>query len=133
MLNGHRVLKIKSQAGDNIEVEINFSDNEKVKDAKILRFKIDGKQYDIKKDELVSLMMVVGTIDDQKKLMPMKLTNIRKIERLLTFEWKTTRSYREGEVIQVKAPWIDEVPNVEEVFAGNIKKKKGKALNFFVK
>jgi len=127
MLDEHRILQLKTLEGDSVEVEINF--NEKVGDCKILRFRVGDKEFDIYRDELLSLMLVIGSADDQKRLMPAKVTNVRRMERLLRFQFPASKDYRKGETVEVVAPWIDEIPDAEEVFSGNVKNQR-KIKNF---
>jgi len=133
MLDEHRVLRLKTEGGEEVEVEINWSDHKKVKNSEMLRFRIDGKEYDIKRKELMALMLLVGSADDQKKMMPTRVTNVKKLERMLVFEYKATRDYKKGEVVHIKAPWIDEIPDYEEVLAGNVKKPKRGLTKFIDK
>ncbi len=121
MLDEHRTLNVPTVSGDKVELEVNF--NEKVSGCKVVRMLYNSEEFDVKKDDLMSAMLVLGSLEDQKKLIPMKLTRIRKMERLLTFEFKAKKPYREGETIRVQAPWIDEVPDVEETMANEIAKK----------
>ena len=124
MLDEHRVLQLKGKSGGSMSLEVNFSDSKAVKECKVVRVKVGDKTVDISRDELISVMLLIGSASDQKKMIPTKLTTIHKMERLLTFEFTAKRDYKAGEVIAVQAPWIDEVPNVEEVLAGNIGRHK---------
>jgi len=133
MLKDHRVFNLVSGDGEKVEIEVNWSNHKDVKDCQRLRFKFGDKELDFGRDEIVSILMLAGRSEDQKKLIPMKMTNIRKLERLLTFEWVASKSYQKGDKITVKAPWIDEVPNVEEVFSGNVTAKKKNPFKFFMK
>jgi len=129
MIDEHRNFVIDGEGGT-MEVEVNW--NGKVGQCEKLRLRIGNEELIVDKDKLVSLLMLLGTESEQKKLTPMKLTRVRKLERMLTFAFKATKDYKKGEPITVKAPWIDEVPDVEEVFAGNVKDRKKSPLKFFV-
>lgn len=83
----------------------------------------------MKRDELVSLLLIVGSAEVHQKLLPIKLTNVRKAQRMLGFEWISPREYRKGEKITVQAPWIDEIVTEDEVFSGAIKRRKSKILD----
>ncbi len=124
MINDHQVLRMRSlKDNKDVEVEVNFSDNEEVKDCAILKFKYNGTEFAVKQDDLLQIMLVIGTPKTQKSLLPVTYTNIKKMERLLMFEFVTTKAYKKGEKITIKAPWIDEVVNVEAAFAGQARKK----------
>lgn len=124
MIEAHRVLRLKTTQGKKFEVEVNYSDNEKIKNCQVIRFHVDGKDFDVKRDELMSLMMIIGRSEDQKKLMPMKLSHVKKVERLLTFEFEASRDFRKGEKISIKAPWIDQVVTEDEILSGAFNKRK---------
>ncbi len=123
MIQEHRIFRTKTYDGSDLELEVNWSDHAKVKDCQIIRLRSGDKEIEVERNELVNILMMVGNKENQKKLMPMKLTKIRKLERLLTFEFKAKRTYKEGDIVKVTAPWIDVVPEIEEVFAGNLGKK----------
>ena len=106
-----------------MEVEVNWSDNEKVKNCGLVRFKIADKDVEIDRKDLMALMILIGDSDDQKKMLPMKMSTVRKMERLLTFEWLASRNYQKGEKITVKAPWIDTHTDAEEMISGALKLK----------
>ena len=128
MISEHRTLRLQTTTGKKFEAEVNFSDNEKIKDCQVVRLHLDGKTIDIKRDELVSLLMVIGDGVDQRKLMPLKLTNIKKVERLLQFRFQASKDYKKGEEIQITAPWIDQVVTEDEILSGNFDKRK--AVNY---
>lgn len=124
MLDEHRRMQLKTVSGEKIEVEVNFSNNKKVKDCGILRFHLGEKTYDFKRKDLMALMMLVGDDADHDKMVPVKVGNIKKIQRMLTFEWTASRNYEKGERVLVKAPWIDEAPSEQEIMAGKLFRNK---------
>lgn len=129
MLNDHQTLRLKSlNDGKDIEVEVNFSDQEQVKNCQVLRLKYDGKTMLVKQDDLLQIMLVIGSPETQKKLIPVTYNKVKKIERLLTFEFNASKDYRKGDKISIKAPWIEEVVDTEAAYAGAVQKKKGKAI-----
>lgn len=129
MLKDHQVMRLNTVDGGIVEAEVNYSNNPKVESCGIVRFSYNGVEFDISKDVLMSLMLAIGTPTENEKLLPMKLKNIKKIERLLTFEWQASRDYQKGEKITVRAPWIDEVPTEQEVLAGNVSGRKKKMFD----
>jgi len=124
MLDEHRRLQLKTVNGEKVEVEVNFSNNKKIKDCEVLRFRIGEKTYDFKRKELMALMMLVGDDRDQEKLIPVRLNKVKKIQRMLTFEYKASKDYKKGEMISVTAPWIDETPSEQEMMAGKLFRNK---------
>ena len=133
MLNEHRTFKLKAASGETVEVEINWSDNLKVKDCGLVRFKVGDEEVELQRNDLASLMMLLGNAEEQKKMMPMKLTKVRKLERMLTFEWQASKDYKKGEKVTVKAPWIDTATDVEEVLQDAVKNLKKGVLKHFIK
>lgn len=122
MLTNHQTLRLKTMDGQMIEVEVNFNNNPKVTESKVLKFKFEGKEFQVSKDELVTLMLIVGDSQNQKQMLPMQTTRIRKYETTLGFEFVTTKDYRKGDKIAVSAPYIIEIPETEEMLSGNVKR-----------
>lgn len=128
-MTDHQRLKLALLDGGHIEVEVNFHDNEKIKDSKVLRFFIDGKQYDIKTKDVRDLLLIVGSTSIAKDLIPVKITHVRKLERMLQYEFKASKDYKKGESITVVAPFIDTHTDVEEALSGAVKHlAKGKRI-----
>lgn len=126
MLTDHNRLVIKTLENEDIEIEVNYSDDPEIKDCKVFRVSMGEKVFQIKRDELLRLLLALGDPSTQKKLLPTRVKNIKKIERRLHFRFKAKKDYREGETIEVVAPWIDEVITEEEKFSGNINTRKPK-------
>ena len=83
----------------------------------------------LKRDDLVGFILSIGDPRDIKKLIPVQRTHVRKLERMLGFEWTASRDYKKGDKIEVRAPWLDVQTDVEEVFADAlVKAKKGKII-----
>ena len=133
MLSDHQVMKLRTAQGQELQVEVNYSKNKKVENCQMVKFHFDGKEFEVKQSDLVAMMMVIGSVENQKKMLPMKMTRIRKMERLLTFEFNAKKAYEKGEVIRIQAPWIDTVPETEEVFAGVVSGKKKSHFSQFTK
>ena len=121
MLTQHRKLRLKTVDNQLIDVEINYSNSPKVKDCKIVKFAIGDKDYEIERQELLSLMLIIGDSETQGKMLPIKLQKIRKYETELELKFTCKKDYRKGEDITVRAPYIAEIPDEEEMFAGNVK------------
>lgn len=132
MLNEHRILNIPCINGGKVEVEVNYSANEKIKNCQILKLTYNKIKMEIKRDDLIALLLLIGSESDQKNLLPIKFNKVRNLERMLTFEWAASRDYKQGEKITVKAPWIDMSTDAEEILSGSIPKKKS-LVKFFIK
>lgn len=129
MLDTPCVVNLKTLGGEMVELSVNYSP--KIKDCTYIKLKVGEKEVELPKDGLVTFLLAIGSETDINKLLPCKVNRVRELERLLTFEWKATRDYRQGEVIRVKAPWIDTIQDTEEVFAGSLKRGVKKVLKFF--
>lgn len=123
MLDKHQMMRLQTIKGETIEVEVNYLKNKKVENCNIVKFKIGGKSYEILKDHLVSLMVVIGSVGDHKKLTPMTFSKVKKLERMLTFEIKLKHDHKAGEVLTVQAPWIDTIEDTQNILAGALKNK----------
>lgn len=121
MLSDHQRLNLALLDGGCIEVEVNFDKHDEM--SKVLRFFVAGKQYDIKTKDLRDLLLIAGDISIKKDLLPTKLTRVRKLERLLQYEFKASKDYKKDEMITVIAPFIDTRTDIEEVLSGAVEKK----------
>lgn len=132
MITEHKVLQLPSNDGDSMDVEVNWSDHEMIKDCQMLKFRIRDQEIEIKRDDLMDAIMTIGKVSDIKRALPMKLGNVKKLERMLTFQFKCSKDIKAGEIVTVQAPWIDKLEVSEEVFAGNLKAREN-PLNKFLK
>lgn len=128
MISAHRILQLPTFDGKKIEVEVNWSDNQAVKDCKIVRFREGETCFEVSRDALVTILMIIGREADQKKLMPLKTTGVKVVQRMLGFEFDASRDYRKGEKISVRAPWIDQITTEDEILSGALSKRKSKHL-----
>lgn len=123
MLNEHRILKGKTADGSDFEMEVNWNENKEVKDSQVVRIRSGDNTLDVKLEDLTQMLMVIGGEGTMKKLLPMKVERVRKMERMLTFEWQAKRDIRAGETLRIQAPWIDTSVDAEEILSGNVNKK----------
>lgn len=119
MITEQRKMILKTTENEDVEVDINFSSNPLVSEGKVLRFTFGDKTFSVKRDDLTMLLLAVGDQDTQKKLLPLKLSNVKRLERMLFMEFPASKDYKKGELIALRAPWIDEVPSEEEIMSGN--------------
>lgn len=133
MLNEFTVLRIRTLEGKDLELIVNYSDKDELKDCQVIKMKYDNNEFQIKQSDLHQVMMTIGTPQVQKDLLPVSLTRVKKTERLLTFEFQAKNNIKKGEKVQVVAPWIDTMEYNEETFAGLVKKKKSNPFNIFTK
>ncbi|MBU0579481.1 hypothetical protein KJ628_05965 [Patescibacteria group bacterium] len=130
MIDEQRRFNLPTVDGGELEVEINWSEDPDVKDCKTLRFhdKANDRTFSIKRDDLVTLLLVVGDAKTQKDLMPIQVRKVRRIERLLHGTIKAKKNYTRGDSIEFTVPWIDEIPIDDEVLSGNMPGSKSKII-----
>jgi len=110
---------------NNITAEVNWNpDNEKTNKCQIIRFKMGKKEALISKKELNALLFVIGKRNEQRKMVPMKITNVRHYKTTVSI--MATRDVRKGEII--RGPVTITLPAVSEEVIGAVAKevKQGK-------
>lgn len=122
MIDEHRVLILDKIEGGHVEFEVNFNADPSVQGCKVIKVK-DGKEtYFIKRDDLLTLMLIMGDAKTQKALLPIQTRRVRHLERMLHGSFEATKNYQKGDRIHYSFPWVDEIPVDDEVLAGNIGK-----------
>lgn len=131
MVDHHDKLVVKTTDGQDVTFEVNFSEDPAVQDCKMFRITLgEGeKTVTIARNDLLNILLACGDPGTQKKLLPIKVTNVKKLHRKLYFTFKAKKDYRAGEVIETVADWIDEVPTETEMFSGNFSGRKPKIIN----
>lgn len=128
MITDHDKLIARTLEGTEVSIEVNYSEDPEVADCKILRLTCPSLEFHLKRDDLVSILLMLGDSEAQKKLLPTRVKSVKKIERRLHATFKAKKDYRAGEIIEIVMSWIDEVPTEEEMFAGNLNNRKTKKL-----
>ena len=124
MIDDYRCFRLGTLNGGDIEIEVNFAENEEVSNSKVLRLKIDGKKYDVPTKDLVSFLLLVGDVNVKKDLMPAKITRVRKLQRMFQYVFKASKDYKKGEEITGVFPYVDMHTDIEEALAGAMKNNK---------
>lgn len=133
MIEEMNTLRLPTKNAKDIEITVNWNDNPEVKGCKLLKMKVEGKDYIVDRDQLVNLLMVLGSEQNLKDLMPVTLTQVKRYETILEFQWKASRNFQKGETITVQAPHIVSLPITDERFAGALKKKERGLFDKFKK
>jgi len=107
-----------------LEMEVNWNDDPEINGCKVIRIYDGDRNFAVKRDDLLTIMLVFGDLDTQKSLLPLNVQKVKKVERLLQGSFVAKRSYAKGEKIYWQAPWIDTIPVNEEVLSGDPKKLK---------
>lgn len=105
-------------------MEVNWNDDPEVKDCKLIRIYDGQNNYTVRRDDLLTIMLVFGDLNTQKALLPLNVQKVKKVERLLQGSLVAKKNYVKGEKIFYQIPWIDSVPINEEVLTGDPKKLK---------
>ena len=77
MLEEHKILQLPSSDGRVLEIEVNWDREKKFHGAKRIKIKAEGEEYNVLTDDLVSILMAIGSSDQIKKLLPIQRTRIR--------------------------------------------------------
>ncbi len=120
MLDEQQRLNLVKADGGIFEIEVNWSDDFEVKDCKMLRFHDGEKHFDLKRDDLLSILLAVGDMETQKVLLPKQIRRVRTVERLLHGTMKAKRSYTKGDRIEFTVPWIDQIALDGDALSGDI-------------
>lgn len=126
MIDTHETLVAKASDGRQAEFEVNWSADPEVAGCKMVKVRVGAEELVVPFQELFNIVMVCGKEGDQKKMIPVKVTNVKVRERRLHFKVKCRKDYRAGEILEVVCPWIDQMPVEDEVFAGNLAQGKNK-------
>ncbi len=125
MISGCETLRIKTKENKDWEATVNWNDKEEVKDCKLIKFKVGESEYHVLKEDLITFLLILGSEAEMQKLIPIKLTRVKRYETILEFKWKASRDVKKGEEIYIRAPHIVELPiNEDTAYAGVLKTKK---------
>ena len=100
-----------------IEVNRNPKDD-KSNDCKLITFiHPNGSETTVKREHLISILFAFGTEDQQKKMIPQKISQVRFLKTVLGI--KATKDIKKGEMINI--PVDLKLPSIEEEVIGDIK------------
>ena len=113
MIKTYEKFRIVDLAGKPaVEIEVNWElNNTEMNECKVLKFNYpDGTVSYVKRELLNQLLFAIGTPEEQRKLIPQKLTKVRWYETILGV--KATKDIRKGEMINF--PIKISLPPIEE-------------------
>ena len=123
MIEERRVFKFPDRdMKANIEVEINWNPkDEKTNKCKVLKFKFDDKEVYVNKEHFLTFIFMMGNSEEQQKMIPQRITNVRKYETVLGI--KAKQDIKKGETINclVEIP----LPDIVNEIIGEHKKDSG--------
>ena len=110
MIKNYEKFRLVDQSGKgDLLIEVNFDDKDENKECKVLKLTYpDGTNAFVKKEYLNSLLFVIGTAEDQMKMIPQKLTTVRKYSTVLGITAK--EDIKKGE--QIKCAVEIDLPSV---------------------
>ena len=122
MLTQHAKFRFEDKARkNNFIAEVNWDENDpNTNDSKIIKFQFpNGDVSFVKREDLNQFLFVIGTQEDQIKMIPQKLTTVRTHEGLVTM--KAKKRIEKGEdIISAYSIVCDNVIVKEKI--GSIKK-----------
>lgn len=121
MIEHYEKFVLHDKNGNNdIEADVNWRpDDEDLNKCQIVRFKLGKKTAYISKDELNALIFIIGSRNEQRKMIPQKLTKVRHYNTFVNI--MATRDVKRGEII--RGPVTITIPAVSEEIIGEIAKQ----------
>ena len=122
MLHTHEILGVPSLNNKEIKMEVNWQpDNPETNECKVLKFIFpNGEELFIKKEHFFSLLMIIGSPEEQKKAIPISITQQRHWQSNLFI--MLNKDMKRGEILKV--PVNIPLPAVSEEIVGAVLKGK---------
>ena len=125
MIKDHEKFRIVDENKiNNFLIEVNWNPkDEKTNHCRMLRIIFpDGKECVIKKEHLAAILFAIGNEEEQKKLIPQKLSRVRWYETVLSV--KATKDIRKGE--NITFPIKLTMPSEEEEIIGSLRSESAR-------
>lgn len=109
-----------------LEAIVNWNNSRAVRNCHLIKFKTPlGETFHIKRDELVSLILIIGSHENQKDLMPMRRQKVYNYHTRLGLKFKASRDYKKGEEIYTECDHMVDIPigKIMSDYSGNFAKK----------
>lgn len=102
--------------GKDIEIDVNWQpDDEKTNECKVLRFRYpDGTTSYVKKDLFYGLLFAIGSKEQQRKMIPQKLSSVRHYKTDMYLQMR--KDCKKGDI--VKVPVDISLPSIDEEIIG---------------
>lgn len=123
MITQHEKFKLPDENGKHdLIAEVNWKEDDLLtNESKVIKFTFPGgKTAYVKRDYLMSFLFAIGRAEDQRKLIPQKITKVRWYETVLSI--KATKDIQKGE--QVTFPIKISIPNTIDTVIGDLTKPK---------
>lgn len=102
MIEGYEKLELidTNDRQTGVTFEVNWDENPETNECKVLKMTLPDKStHYISKDMFVAFMWVIGTADEQKKMIPQTVIHTKWYETVLGI--KATKDIKKGEMINV--------------------------------
>lgn len=116
MITGYQKFQLPDINADknSITAEVNYSDDPHVKDCQVIRLTLPhGKKMYIKRDHLNQILFAIGKEEDQRKLIPQKLSTVHHRQTVLGI--KATKDIKKGEMINFPMEFAVPCDNVKSI------------------
>lgn len=123
MIEGHEKFRMQDEeGGKTFYIEVNWRDDPKINDCKVLRFTFpDGSNVHILKEHLNAVLFAIGTADEQRKMIPQTIRRSKWYETIVSV--KAKRDIAKGE--DITFPIKITLPSVEQEAIAEIKQETG--------
>ena len=121
MIQGHEILNLPDKSGKHkFTAEVNWEpENERTNNCKVIRLKCGhGEESYISRNDFLSFLWLIGKSEDHMKMVPQKLTTVRRYETVVGAI--AQKNIQKGEMINMKVSIP--LPAVEEEVIGDVKK-----------
>ena len=120
MLQGYYKFRLPDKSKKNdFYAEVNWKEDESIESCQIIRFTFpDGKQAYLERKLLNEMLFAIGRKEDQRKMIPQKMTRVRWYETVVSV--KAKKDIHKGE--NITFPIKISLPSVEEEVISEIKK-----------
>lgn len=98
MIKFHNKWKLLAVSGKDFIAEVNWNEEDGIKDCKVIRFTFpDGTQSVIKREHLHEILFSIGTEEQQRELIPQIQTEVEWYETVVGV--KATKNIAKGEMM----------------------------------
>lgn len=120
MLDTHEKFRLidKNKKND-LFVEVNWSDDAKINECKMVKFNMDGKEALVDVRELNSMLFAIGSPEVQRNLIPQTIKRSRHYETVISV--KAKKDIKKGE--EITFPIKITLPTVEDEVIAEVKRE----------
>lgn len=124
MITEHEKFRLQNKIGktnkDDLFAEVNWTDNEDIKDCQVVKFTLGDKVAIVNKEHLNSMLFAMGNPEEQRKMIPQTIRRSRWYETIISV--KAKKDIKTGESITF--PLKITLPTAEEEVISEIKREQ---------